>query len=89
MFGGGSRPVLRQQEKRHAGGEKKRFGRPAARQSNGARATDDHQIGMQGIQRGAVIDVILPEMAELEADVFAAATCRKIPLRGARRAGFA
>lgn len=88
MLGSGPRPGLRQKEKWHAGGDKKRFSRPVARQSTGSRTTDDHQIGMQGIQRNAVIDVTLTEEAELEADVFTSTACRETSVRSVHRSCF-
>lgn len=79
MLGRGPGPALRQDEERHSGSEKQLFGRPVAGQSTGPRAPDDHQIGMQGIQPGAVIDCILMEKTKLEADAFSRTACRKTP----------
>lgn len=86
-LGPASGPVLRHDEEGDAGGEQKLFGRPLAGQSTGPRTPDDHQIGMQGIQPGAVVDGALVEKAELEADAFACAARREIPPRGFYRGG--
>ena len=88
MLGGRPRPKLRQQQEWHAGGENKRLGRPVAWQSLGSRTTHDHQIGMQGVQRRIVVDVILIEKAELEADAFTRAGCGEAAFCRVDRGGF-